>query len=125
MIMVGGSVLVFYDDPDTLEIPLTVLETRGYQVIAATDGADALAKLRGAGCQRPCLILLDLMMPGMNGVQFRAEQALDPALASIPVVVLSGDGRAEEQVVVMGLELIKKPVELDVLLATVRRFCAA
>lgn len=123
MIMADGSVLIVDDDPDIREVLVTVLEMRGYRVIAATDGADALAKLRQAGCERPCLILLDLMMPGMNGAQFRAAQAHDPALSEIPVVVLSGDGRAAEQVAQMGLTLLKKPVEFDALLATVRRFC--
>lgn len=123
MTLPAGSMLIVDDDPDIREVLVTILGMHGYHVVAATDGADALEKLRGAGCQRPCLILLDLMMPGMNGVQFRAEQVSDPALASIPVVVLSGDGRAAEKAHAMGLEWLKKPVDLETLLATIRSFC--
>ena len=123
MIMPGGSLLIVDDDPDIREILVIILEMQGYRVVAATDGADALAKLRGADCPCPCLILLDLMMPGMNGAQFRAEQVNDPALASIPVVVLSGDGRTAEKADLMDLEWLKKPVEFDALLAMIRRFC--
>ncbi len=123
--MTGGPVLIVDDDPDIREILTMTLEAHGYDVVAATDGADALAKLRGAASPRPCLILLDLMMPGMNGIQFHAEQMHDPALAEIPVVVLSGDFRAAERVTGMGLDMLMKPVPLDALLTTVHRFCSA
>ena len=121
--MPGGSVLVVEDDPDIREVLVTILGAYDYHVVAATDGADALAKLRGGECPHPCVILLDLMMPGMNGAQFRAEQMNDPALAALPVVVLSGDGRAPEKAGILDLEVLKKPVDFDMLLATVRRFC--
>lgn len=117
-----SSVLVVDDDQDICEVLVMILQANGYQAVAATDGADALAKLR-SGCLRPCVILLDLMMPGMNGAQFRAEQMNDPALAAIPVVVLSGDGRTPEKASTIGLEWLKKPVDFDALLTMVRRFC--
>jgi CheY-like chemotaxis protein len=116
------SVLIVDDDPDICEVLVMILQANGYQAVAAADGAEALAKLRGE-CPHPCVILLDLMMPGMNGAQFRAEQMTDPALATIPVVVLSGDGRTSEKASTIGLEWLQKPVDFDALLATVRRFC--
>ena len=119
----GDGVLVVDDDPDICEVIETVLELNGYRVITACDGADALERLR-AGV-RPCLILLDLMMPKMSGFEFREEQQRDPALRGIPVMILSGDGRAEAKAVALGVEGMRKPVELGVLLEAVARWCHA
>jgi CheY-like chemotaxis protein len=114
-------VLVVDDDPDICEVIQTVLELHGHRVVTAGDGAEALARLR-AGVH-PCLIILDLMMPRMNGFEFREEQERDPALRGIPVMILSGDGRAEAKAVALGTEGLRKPVELGVLLEAVGRFC--
>jgi CheY-like chemotaxis protein len=114
-------VLVVDDDPDICEVIQTILELHGYRVVTARDGADALAQLR-AGV-RPGMIILDLMMPRMSGLQFREEQTRDPALRTIPVVVLTGDGRAEAKAAALGVEGLRKPVELGVLLDAVRRSC--
>jgi len=116
-------VLVVDDDWDICEAIQTILELYGYRVLTARDGADALAQLR-AGV-RPHVIILDLMMPRMNGVQFRDEQTRDPALRTIPVVVLSGDGRAEEKGAALGVQGLRKPVELAALLDAVQRSCGA
>jgi CheY-like chemotaxis protein len=64
-----------------------VLEWEGYRVAGAGDGREALDFLRGGG--RPSLILLDMMLPVLDGAQFREEQRRDPALAGVPVVVIS------------------------------------
>ncbi len=114
-------VLVVDDDRDICEAMQTVLELEGYAVVTAADGAEALAWLR-AGV-RPCMIVLDLMMPKMNGVQFREAQQQDPAIRAIPVVVLSGDGRVPTKAANLGVEGLRKPVELEVLLEAVRRSC--
>ncbi len=114
-------VLVVDDDRDICEAVQTVLELEGYAVVTAADGAQALARLR-AGV-RPCVIILDLMMPNMNGVQFREAQQQDPELRAIPVLVLSGDGRAPIKAANLGVEGLRKPVELDVLLEAIRRSC--
>jgi CheY-like chemotaxis protein len=63
------------------------------------------------------------MMPGMNGQQFRAAQLRDPALAAIPVVVLSGDYKVDEQAAELGVEGFSKPIQLPVLLAKIEQFC--
>ena len=111
-------ILIVEDDADTREGLKFFLETCGYAVVLSDDGADGLAKLR-AGL-RPCLILLDLMMPKKNGFQFRAEQVLDPELLQIPVVVYSGDPDACPKGVVLGaVAHFQKPMDMDKLLEVV------
>lgn len=84
--MNDSTILVVDDDPSAVEIVQTYLEARGYRVATASDGREALAKLEEV---RPALVLLDVMMPGMDG--WRVLQALkgDPRTARIPVVVCS------------------------------------
>jgi CheY-like chemotaxis protein len=85
-VMAGQRVLVVEDDPALRDLLHTVLLDEGYEARTATDGATALALLES---WRPQVILLDLMMPGMDGWQFRHLQQADPRLASIPLVVMS------------------------------------
>ena len=119
------AVMLVEDDGDIRGMITMLLELEGYRVLATSNGHDALQLLRDG--ERPCVILLDLMMPVMNGWQFRAEQARDPAIAEIPVVVISGDGRgAEKSTSIQASGYLKKPIDLDTLLSTVGRFaCAA
>jgi len=112
--------MVIDDDVDIRETIQDLLELRGYHVLVAGDGANALAELkRGA---HPQVILLDLMMPGLSGEDFRAQQLADERLADIPVVVLSGARGVDEAARRMGVESLPKPVELDQLMQTVNRF---
>ena len=114
-----AAVLVVDDEVDIREAVAEVLADEGYEVHAAGDGAEALRKARSV---HPSLVLLDLMMPGMNGWEFRAAQASDPELRQIPVVVLSALGK------VAGLDAngyIQKPFDLDELLSAVKRHAAA
>lgn len=113
--------MIVDDDADIRMAVQIVLETYGYCVITANDGAEALAKLEAG--ERPCLIILDLMMPGMDGQQFREAQLADPALAKIPVVVLSGDYKVGERAAEMGVEGLRKPIQLPKLLAKIEQFC--
>ena len=108
------SVLVVDDESDIREAVAEVLADEGYVVHGAGDGAEALRKARAV---HPDIVLLDLMMPGMNGWEFRAAQKGDPELSDIPVVVLSALGR------VAGMDaagFIQKPFDLDELLDAVR-----
>ncbi len=122
--MSGRPILLVEDDADIRGMISQLLELEGYRVEVCANGADALVVLRAsAPGDMPGLILLDLMMPVMNGWQFRAEQALDPGLDEIPVVVMSGDGRVTERAPpVRAASFLKKPVDLDVLLETIRRY---
>jgi two-component system, chemotaxis family, chemotaxis protein CheY len=118
------TVLVVDDDRDIRDVLTDALEAEGYRVQTAADGQEALDWLRVAPV-RPCVILLDLMMPRMDGLQFRSETLNDPALAVIPVVVLSAD----PSVIVTAKSLnfsgaLRKPVPLEALLAAVHAHCA-
>jgi CheY-like chemotaxis protein len=118
-------VLVVDDEPDVRAMFIEVLEDEGYRVLGAANGREALAQLRAAD-PRPQLILLDLMMPVMNGWEFRTEQLADPQLAEIPVVVISADGSTRQKAEGIGAHgYIRKPIQLDVLFALVARFCPA
>jgi CheY-like chemotaxis protein len=114
-------VMIVDDDDDVCVAMQIALEAYGYRVVVAHDGAEALRSL-GAS-EPPCLIILDLMMPGMNGQQFRAAQLHDPALAEIPVLVLSGDYKVDERSAVLGVEGVSKPIQLPDLLAKVEQCC--
>lgn len=112
-------VMLVEDDVDVREAVADTLEDGGYDVIAARHGQEALELLRN-GSARPCVILLDLMMPVMDGWQFRAEQRKDPAIADIPVVALSAHGGLYE---LGAADHLRKPVQLRALMDAVARFC--
>ncbi len=107
-------VLIVDDESDIRDAIAELLSEEGYEVQGARDGAEALTKARAC---HPSLVLLDLMMPGMNGWEFRAKQRGDPELAAIPVVVLSALGRVPG---VDAAAYLQKPFELDDLLSAVR-----
>lgn len=118
----GRAVFIVEDDADVREMLAQALELEGYSVSAAVNGQDALDKLRTES--PPCVILLDLMMPIMNGWQFLAIQATDPALAAIPVVVLSGDATLDTKAQSLGAAgYMRKPISIDTLFTTVKRYC--
>jgi two-component system chemotaxis response regulator CheY len=118
-----GTLCVVDDDADIREVLSDVLTFAGYEVILADDGQSALDRLRARknGCR---LILLDLMMPRMNGWEFRRRQLADPALASIPVMLLTGAGTAAKAIDELRVDAtIEKPFDLDTLLASVAHYC--
>ena len=116
------TVLVVDDNDDIREATLGLLKSAGYATRSAGDGAEALALLREGGL-RPCLILLDLMMPVMDGFEFRDQQLRYPALAAIPVVVVSSFGR-ETAARVLGItDYLAKPIDIDRLLELVEQHC--
>jgi CheY-like chemotaxis protein len=118
-----AGILVVEDDTDILHAVVQVLEDEGYAVRAAENGRVALAALREPGVPPPCVILLDLMMPVMDGWAFRAEQLRDPALAAIPVIVLTADGNAAEKATLLnGAGALRKPVELLTLLEAIQPY---
>jgi CheY-like chemotaxis protein len=117
----NGYVLVVDDDPDILDAISFVLDSEGYRSETAANGSDALARIREG--KPPCLILLDLMMPVMNGWEFRATQLEDPALSHIPVVPMTGLGRVAQTASLNAPGVLEKPIDLEKLLATVVRYC--
>lgn len=96
-----------------------LLEMEGFVADTAKNGFAALEYLDGRDSV-PSLILLDLMMPEMDGWEFRRRQIEHPKYRVIPTVVVSAAGASSK---LIDVEVIKKPVDLDLLLATVRRFC--
>ncbi len=114
------TVLVVEDDFDLRDALVPILEYEGHRVVSAASGKEALEQLQTM--PTPSVILLDLMMPGMSGEEFRAEQLRNPALASIPVVVLSAHPSAEERANQIGAAgCVKKPFEVETLLEQVKR----
>jgi DNA-binding response OmpR family regulator len=118
-----GYVLVVDDDPDLRESIGVVLAAAGHAFMTAVDGADALRRLRGDG-GRPCVVLLDLMMPRMNGFELRTVMKADSSLARIPVIVLTGAGTLVDiRGAELEAEILRKPVEVRHLLSAVERHC--
>ncbi len=116
------SILIVEDDDDVRSAMVAVLEASGYRVVAATHGREALEHLRSA--VPICIILLDLWMPVMNGFEFRAEQMKDPALAAVPVVVITADRPAARRAADLGvLAWMTKPVEFEELLGILEQHC--
>lgn len=119
------TILVIEDDEDIREAVLDSLHDQGYSAEGAPGAARGLDLLRAAEI-KPAVVLLDLMMPGMSGADFRAEQLRDPAIAGIPVVVLSADVNIEARCAELGAAgCLKKPFHLDALLAVAERFTRA
>ena len=116
------TILVVDDDREIRETLKDVLEEEGYDVAAAADGVEALAILRRDGARPPSLIVLDLMMPHMNGWQFCEAQRADPALSPIPVLVISAASSDTGRASIEGNPRLRKPVELARLLEAVARY---
>jgi len=115
-----GHVLVVEDDDSTREAVVAGLEYAGYTVVGVADGEAALDVLRRGFV--PWVIVLDLMMPVMDGREFRRQQLADPALASIPVVVVSADMRGPRLAGSPGIHAaLLKPVDLDELLQSIEQ----
>jgi CheY-like chemotaxis protein len=117
-----ACVLLVEDDSEIRDSLGAVLEHGGYDVVGVANGLEALQKLREG--LRPRLILLDLMMPVMDGWQFRHAQLEDPSLAKIPVVVLSALSglRDPDSPSLVASEFLTKPVDVPSLLDTIGRF---
>lgn len=112
-----GTVLVIEDDADVRDAIVCVLEGVGYRALSAEDGTAGLELLRSG--DRPDVILLDLMMPGMDGYEFRSAQLADESIASIPVIVLTADWRRTPTADMGKVRFLQKPFELEDLLAAV------
>jgi two-component system phosphate regulon response regulator PhoB len=116
-----AKILVVDDEPDVLELIDANLRTAGYDVALATDGAEALRKARDAA---PQLIVLDLMLPEMDGLEVCKALRRDPATRPIPIIMLTA--RASEIDRVLGLELgaddyVTKPFSLRELVLRIRK----
>jgi CheY-like chemotaxis protein len=114
-------VLVVDDDAASREGLITILRVEGYPVTGAADGEEALEVARAV---HPCLILLDLIMPVIDGFQFRAAQLQNPELANTPVVLISAlDDDAQIARRIGPMNELRKPIDVDALLAVVALYC--
>jgi CheY-like chemotaxis protein len=121
-----GWILVVDDDDELRQVVTEILEDYGHTVREARNGREALDLLRASTTAQgtPCVILLDLMMPVMDGVEFRQEQLLDQALASVPTVIFSADRRAALKARAVGaVATLEKPVHLHELMRVVTEHC--
>ena len=120
----ASPALMIVDDDDDLRNTLAdILTAQGYQVAAFGDARAALAALEDG--QTPFLILLDLMMPGMSGWEFRAAQLESSTLAPIPVVVVTAANALSNGAHSLSdIEILRKPFDLEALLAVVDRYHA-
>ncbi len=115
-----ASVLVVEDDAAIREALQMALELEGFVVRTAEHGRGGLDAL--ATIERPCLVLLDLMMPVMNGEEFLHALRERDVIATLPVVVVSAYSDTTARTL-GAVGYVKKPVDFDVLLAVVHRFC--
>jgi DNA-binding response OmpR family regulator len=117
----AGGVLIVEDDEDIRADLAAILDLKGWAVEQAANGLEALERMR---VELPCLVLLDLMMPEMNGWELRAAMKAELRLREVPVVVVSGAGRLDEVVATLDVAaVLPKPFELQQLLELVARFC--
>ena len=115
------SILLVEDDEYQRE-PLAILfRLEGYVVVAAASADEGLALLDGGFA--PCVIVLDLAMPGMSGEQFREAQLLDPALSHIPVILYSGGDDLAHVARSLGVAAHASKPDADRLLALVAAHC--
>jgi CheY-like chemotaxis protein len=115
-------ILVVEDDAQIRWLISELLTDEGYTVVEAANGQAALAYLHTAP-DLPRLIILDLMMPIMNGWDFLRARQRDPVVQAIPVLVVSATPSIEASVAALGAqEALKKPIDLDRLVALVQRY---
>jgi CheY-like chemotaxis protein len=113
------TVLIVEDERDLREMMRDALELNGYTVVTAEDGRDALAKI--SGIENVCLVILDLLMPVMNGWDFLQKMRERSELASVPVVVhTSAPGPIPPGVT----RVLQKPILFDRLISVVREYCS-
>ena len=124
--MEAKAILVIEDDPDTQDAICGLLEYSGYRAVGVGNGQEALDFLKTHTA--PDVIVLDLMMPVMNGWEFRDFQSTDEALSKIPVVVISASGAPSRMVVGRtrgSVDYVPKPFDPDRLVEAIRRIDSA
>ena len=117
-----ADILVVEDDGATRDLLRMSLELEGYTVSLASNGVEGWEYLRASP---PSLVLLDIMMPEMDGAELLALIRRDPGLARLPVIVISAFGAMASIATSLAEEYIPKPFDLDALMAAIGRYCAA
>jgi CheY-like chemotaxis protein len=116
------DVIVIDDYDETREAIMAVLESQGFTVAGAVSGPDALDMFQAG--RRPCVVLLDIRMPGMDGWETWERMKAVPDLAATPVVILSADVADDARAKQVGIrEFLRKPIDAKPLLAAIDRHC--
>jgi len=115
-----ACVLIVEDDQDVREFMNVLLSNSGYETMCATDGRQALEKMRE---RRPCVVILDLQMPVMDGWQFREQQLQDAALSGVPVVCVTAYFDPYEVTERLGAPCLLKPADLSEVLHEIQKAC--
>ena len=115
-----ATVLVVDDGEDVRRLLKIALERTGYQVLTAANGAEALQSMKA---RVPCLVLLDLMMPVMNGWDFLNAKNSDPRHAAVPVVVITAAGHVDSVPGAQGF--LRKPLDLNSIFEKVGEYCGS
>ena len=114
-------VLIVEDDPDVREFVHLVLQREGYETTEAANGVLALQEMHR---RKPDVVVLDLMMPVMDGWTFRRHQLEEPALASVPVICVTAFHEPDRAAATMNAPCLQKPVDLDDLLHLIQDACS-
>ncbi len=115
------KLLLVEDDAELRQSLCDLLQDAGFDVECAENGRVALTYLEGSSA--PCVVLLDLMMPVMNGWEFRDAQSRNEKISDIPVVILTADGRADVKAETLGaVGYLRKPIQVDRLLGMLEQF---
>lgn len=120
MVAHEDEIMVIEDERESRTYLVQVLQLEGFKVVAFSNGAEALNYLGHSA--PPCMIVLDLRMPVMDGPQFRSAMLQDTRLAKIPVVVVTAFEPAAAASL-SALRVFRKPVDVDALLGTIRENC--
>ena len=113
-------VLIVEDDPDLRELMEFILAEHGYETISAWNGLQALEKM---AARRPDVVLLDIHMPVMDGVEFRRQQLEDPQRRDVPVIAVTAHHNPRDVEGRLGVKCLSKPLSLDQLLMDVHHAC--
>jgi CheY-like chemotaxis protein len=113
-------VLLVEDDPEVRQMLETMLRLEKYDVVSAENGLEALERMRE---RLPCAVLLDLMMPVMDGWEFRRRQLQDPTLSQVPVLCITAVPNPQEVGAGLGLQCLPKPLDSSRLLYEVQERC--
>ena len=116
-------VLLVEDDPDLRMAVVDALAEEGYTVISASNGREGMERLR---TNLPCVVLLDMRMPVMNGIEFRRAQLADRRVSRVPVISFSASDSERAEAESLGISTsLSKPVDLARLLKTISAHCEA
>jgi len=117
-----SCVLIVEDDPDVRQMMELFVNSNGYNAVTAENGREGLARMREC---LPCLVLLDLQMPVMDGFEFRRRQLSDAELAAIPVLCITAHYKPSTISEELGVACLGKPADFDRLGSEIRRICGS